>query len=52
MTDTTLTPSRLWKRMTAEQRLRAAHALWRDQEATADQMQAALLLAQQRKFRP
>jgi hypothetical protein len=52
MTDTTLTPSRLWKRMTAEQRLRAAYALWRDQEATADQMQAALLIAQQRKFRP
>ena len=52
MTDTTLTPSRLWKRMTAEQRLRAASALWRHPEATADQMQAALLIAQQRKFRP
>ena len=52
MTDTTLTASRLWKRMTAEQRLRAAYALWRDDEATADQMQAALLIAQQKKFRP
>jgi hypothetical protein len=52
MTDTTLTPSRLWKRMTAEQRLRAASALWRDEEATNDQMQAALLIAKQMKFRP
>jgi hypothetical protein len=38
--------------MTAEQRLRAAYALWRDAEATADQREAALLIAQQRKFRP
>ena len=38
--------------MTAEQRLRAAYALWRDEEATSDQLQAALLIAQQRKFRP
>jgi hypothetical protein len=37
--------------MTAEQRLRAAYALWRDAEATSDQAQAALLIAQQRKFR-
>jgi len=37
--------------MTAEQRLRAAYALWRDAEATSDQRQAALLIAQQRKFR-
>jgi hypothetical protein len=52
MTDTTLTPSRLWKRMTPEQRLRAAVALWRDEQATSDQMQAALLIAKQMKFRP
>ena len=52
MTDTTLTPSRLWKRMTAAQRLRAASALWRDDQATSDQMQAALLIAKQMKFRP
>ncbi len=38
--------------MPAEQRLRAAYALWRDDEATADQMQAALIIAQQKKFRP
>jgi len=52
MTDTTLTPSRLWKRMTVEQRTRAARAFWADPEATDDQVQAALLIAQQKKFRP
>jgi hypothetical protein len=38
--------------MSGEQRLRAAHALWRDPEAADDQMQAVLLIAQERKFRP
>jgi hypothetical protein len=52
MTDTTLTPSRLWKLMTAEQRLRAAQALWGEEEAKDDQAQAASLIAQQKKFRP
>ena len=52
MTDTTLTPSRLWKRMTSDQRLQAADAFWRDEEAIDDQVQAALLIAQQKKFRP
>ena len=52
MTDTTLTPSRLWKRMTADQRTRAARAFWADPDATDDQVQAALLIAQQKKFRP
>src|SRR4051812_47121596 len=51
MTDTTPTPSRLWKRMTAEQRLRAAQALWREKEAASDQRQAAELIAKQLKFR-
>jgi hypothetical protein len=51
MTDTTLSPSRLWKWMTAEQRLRAASALWRDHDAASDQMQAALLIAKQKNFR-
>jgi hypothetical protein len=51
MTDTTLTPSRLWKRMTAAQRLAAAHALWRDDESKDDQTQAAAVIAQQLKFR-
>jgi len=52
MTETTLTPSRLWKKMTLEQRQRAARAFWDDEEATNDQVQAALLIAQQKKFRP
>jgi hypothetical protein len=52
MAETTLTPSRLWKRMTSEQRQRAAHAFWSDPEATDDQVQAAFLIAQQKKFRP
>ena len=52
MTDATLTPSRLWKAMSPEQRRRAASCLWREAEATADQTQAALLVAKQMKFRP
>ena len=52
MTETTLTPSRLWKQLTPEQRTRAARAFWEDPEATDDQLQAALLIAQQKKFRP
>ncbi len=49
---TTLTPSRLWKRMTSEQRLRAGPAFWLDEQATDDQIQAVLLISQQKKFRP
>lgn len=52
MTETTLTPSRLWKQMTLHQRTRAARAFWEDPEATDDQVQVALLIAQQKKFRP
>src|SRR5919204_3322999 len=52
MTDTSLTPSRLWKRMTPEQRRQAAQAFWRDEEAADDQVQAVLLISQQKKFRP
>ena len=52
MTDTTLTPSRLWKHMTLDKRTRAAHAFWADPDATDDQVQAAFLIAQQKKFRP
>jgi hypothetical protein len=48
----TLTPSRLWRHMTIDQRQRAARAFWADPEATDDQLQAALLVAQQKKFRP
>lgn len=52
MTETPLTPSRLWKRMTPEQRLTAARAFWQAEQASDDQIQAALLIAQQKKFRP
>ena len=52
MTETTLTPSRLWKKMTPDERQRAARAFWQDEEAANDQTQAALLIAQQKKFRP
>jgi hypothetical protein len=52
VTDTTPTPARLWKRMTAAQRLRAAQALHRDDEAAGDRRQAAMLIAKQMKLRP
>lgn len=52
MTEEALTPSKLWKGMTQAQRGAAARAFWSDEEATNDQMQAALLIAQQKKFRP
>jgi hypothetical protein len=38
--------------MTLDQRTRAARAFWDDPEATDDQVQAAFLIAQQKKFRP
>ena len=52
MTESTWTPSRLWRRMTVDQRFRAAQAFWSDEEAADDQIQAVLLIAQQKKFRP
>jgi hypothetical protein len=52
MTEPALTPSKLWKRMTPDQRLRAARAFWLDEQATDDQIQAVLVIAQQKKFRP
>ncbi len=38
--------------MTPDQRLRAARAFWSDEEAIDDQLQAVLLIAQHKKFRP
>jgi hypothetical protein len=52
MTDTSLTTARLWKNMTHDQRLAAAERFWSDEEATDDQIQAVMLIAQQKKFRP
>jgi len=37
--------------MTLDQRQRAARAFWLEEEAADDQLQAALLIAQQKKFR-
>ena len=51
MTESTLTPSRLWRRMTPDQRLRAARAFWAEEQASDDHIQAILLIAQQKKFR-
>ncbi|MQA28658.1 MAG: hypothetical protein GEU82_02305 [Luteitalea sp.] len=38
--------------MTPDQRLQAAHAFWIDEQASDDQLQAVLLISQQKKFRP
>src|SRR5216684_1945865 len=48
---TTVTPSRLWKGMSRAQRMAAARAFWTDEQATDDQIQAAVIIAQQKKFR-
>lgn len=47
-----MTPARLWRQMPAPQRLAVAKAFWLDEEAADDQMQAVVLIAQQKKFRP
>ena len=52
MTESTLTPAKLWKSLSLSQRERACRAFWMDDQATDDQMQAVFLIAQQRKFRP
>jgi hypothetical protein len=52
MTETPLTPAQLWKHMTPDQRLRASRAFWLDDQATDDQVQAVMLIAQRKKFRP
>jgi len=56
MTETTpamtMTPARLWKRMTMPHRQKAALAFWLADEAVDDQIQAAMLIAGQKKFRP
>ena len=52
MTETAPTVTRLWKALTLPQRLAAAEAFWRDDQAADDQVQAVMLIAQQKKFRP
>jgi hypothetical protein len=46
------TPARLWKKLALPHRQKIAVAFWQADEATDDQIQAALLIAQQKKFRP
>jgi hypothetical protein len=46
------TPARLWKKMSVAHRQKAALAFWQADEAVDDQVQAALLIAQAKKFRP
>lgn len=38
--------------MTLEQRLQAAQAFWNEDQATEDQVQAVMIIAQTKKFRP
>jgi hypothetical protein len=52
MSDATPTAGRLWKRMTFEQRQRAARAFWREENIAADHAQAIQLIAKHTKFRP
>ena len=51
MTDTPFTPCRLWKTLPIAERLAVAQAFWLDEQATDDQIQAVMLIAQQKKFR-
>ena len=44
-------PVRLWKRMTAEQRLAAAEPFWADDQSTDQQIEAVALIASHMKFR-
>jgi hypothetical protein len=52
MSDTIPTAGRLWKRMTFDQRQRAARAFWREEKGAADHAQAIQLIAKHTKFRP
>jgi hypothetical protein len=47
-----MTPSRLWRKLTPDERVRISRAFWLDQEAVEDQVQAVTLIAQQKKLRP
>lgn len=51
MSDISLTLSRLWRRMSPDQKMKVARAFWLDDEAVDEQIQAVMLIAQQKKFR-
>jgi hypothetical protein len=44
-------PTRIWKRMTAERRLRAAEVFWTDEQSAEQQVEAVAALANHMKFR-
>jgi hypothetical protein len=44
-------PTRVWKRMTQEQRLAAAEPFWNDEQSTDQQVEAIALIASRMKFR-
>jgi hypothetical protein len=44
-------PVRLWKRMSAEQRLAASEPFWADEQSTDQQIEAVALIASHMKFR-
>jgi hypothetical protein len=44
-------PIRVWKRMTAEQRMAAAEPFWADEQSTDQQIEAVTLIASHMKFR-
>src|SRR5258705_9482519 len=46
-----LRPSRLWKQLSAERKLQAADAFWRDENAGNEQAEVIGLIAQRIKFR-
>ncbi len=45
-------PSRLWKQMPEAQKIGAAEAFWRDPDASEQQLEAMVMLAQKLKARP
>jgi hypothetical protein len=45
-------PARLWRLMPTDQRVTAAVAFWRDDQAALEQAEAVALIARQIKFRP
>jgi len=44
-------PSQLWKQLAPDLRLQAADAFWRDENASMEQMEAVVAIAQRLKFR-
>jgi len=44
-------PVRVWKRMSAEQRIAAAEPFWEDEQSTDQQIEAIALIASHMKFR-